>query len=88
MAESAKVIIEVVAGLIPGQPEAKFTRRWAITSSEWEQARAKDAAAEDPELAIAAALLLADRAAVADEYARLLRNPGRFNWVRTDWLWP
>jgi hypothetical protein len=34
-----------------------------------------------------AALLLGVRAAEADEYARLLRNPQRFNWVRTEWEW-
>lgn len=34
-----------------------------------------------------AALLLAFRAAQADEYARPLRNLQRFNWVRTEWEW-
>lgn len=83
---SAKAVIEVTAGLIPGRPEEAFTRRWVITSAEWEQAERDDEAA-DPEHAFAQALLLAFRAAEADEYARLLRNPGRFNWVRTDWVW-
>jgi hypothetical protein len=94
--ESAKVIIEVTAGLIPGQPEDEFTRRWAITSAEWELAQAADAeilqrAQEEggrgSNQAMHAALLLAFRAAEADEYARLLRNPDRFNWTRTDWIW-
>lgn len=85
--ESAKLILEVVAGLIPGQPEPEYTRRWVVTSSEWEEAERKDDEV-DPEHAFHRALLIAFRAAEADEYARLLRNPGRFNWVRTDWLWP
>jgi hypothetical protein len=94
--ESAKVIIEVTAGLIPGTPEDAFTRRWAITSAEWEEAQAKDAEllqqaqegdADAGSHAMFAALLLAFRAAEADEYARLLRNPQRLNWTRTDWIW-
>jgi hypothetical protein len=86
MEASAKVIIEVQAGLIPGRPEPEFSRRWAVTSDEWDEAQNADDQA-DPEHALHQALLLAFRAAEADEYARLLRNPGRFNWVRTDWIW-
>lgn len=82
----ARVIIEVMAGLVPGRADETFTRRWAITTDEWEKAKADDEAS-DPEHAFACALLLAFRAAEADEYARMLRNPGRFNWVRTDWIW-
>jgi hypothetical protein len=93
--DAIKCIIEVSAGIIPGEPEPNFTRRWTITSDEWERAQAQDAAAlqaaqegtDDADHAFAAAMLLAFRAAEADEYARLLRNPGRFNFVRTDWLW-
>lgn len=98
--ESAKLIIEVTAGIIPGEPEESFTKRWAITSAEWENAEREDArvlgeAAELPEEeraevaqhAMHRSLLLAFRAAEADEYARLLRNPSRFNWTRTDWVW-
>lgn len=86
MEASAKVIIEVVAGIIPNQPEPEFTRRWAINSDEWQAAQEADEKA-DPEHRFNAYLLLAGRAAQADEYARALRNPQRFNWVRTDWLW-
>lgn len=86
MSTSAKCIIEVTAGIIPGEPEAKFTRRWAIASCEWEEAQAADANS-DPEHAFATYLLLSGRAAQADEYARALRNPARLNWVRTDWVW-
>ena len=94
--ESAKCIIEVTAGLVPGQPEERFTRRWVITGAEWEAAQEEDGRllqeAQEGDVtagehAMHAALLLAFRAAEADEYARLLRNPQRFNFVRTDWLW-
>lgn len=85
-AESAKVIIEVTAGLIPGQPEHEFTRRWAVTSQEWADAEHADENS-DPGHAFHRALLLAFRQAEADEYARMLRNPARWNWTRTDWIW-
>lgn len=76
--ESAMLIIEVVAGLIPGRdPLPEFTKRWAITSREW-------SGCKDDSHRIA---LLADRAALADHYASTLRDPNRVNWVRTDWVW-
>ena len=79
MAESARVIIEVVAGLIPERPEAEFTRRWGITGREWEQADQEGKAGE----------LLAERNGQAQGYAALLMlQPDRLNWVRTDWIWP
>jgi hypothetical protein len=84
--ETAKLVIEVSAGLIPGQAEPEFTRRWAITSAEWEVAQAEDEKADEAHR-FYAYLLLSGRAAQADEYARALRNPARFNYVRTDWIW-
>lgn len=75
-AASARVIIEVVAGILPETPEAEFTKRWAITSDEWE------AAGDD------AAFLLATRNGQAQGYAGwLMLQPDRLNWVRVDWLW-
>lgn len=38
MADSARVIVEVFAGLIPGQPDPEHTRRWALTSGQWQAA--------------------------------------------------
>ena len=35
MPESARAAWEVTAGLIPGQAMPEYTRRWALTSSEW-----------------------------------------------------
>lgn len=74
---STKVIVEVMAGVIPGQPEEEHTRRWALSSDEWEAAG--DKASEK----------LAVLNGQAIGYAALLMlQPDRFNWVRTDWLWP
>jgi hypothetical protein len=86
VSQSARVVVEVQAGVMPGEPEPHFTRSWAITTDEWEEAQARDAASDDAH-AYYAELLLMARAAAADEYARLLRDPARFNWVRTEWLW-
>lgn len=79
MAESARVIVEVVAGLIPGKdPEPEFTRRWALTSAEWQAA--VDAGKHGEALA-----QLNGR---AQGYAGMLMlQPDRLNWVRTDWIW-
>ena len=88
--KAVKLVIEVTAGIRPGLPEPQFTRRWTLTSDEWERAQVEDDELHkngDNEHAMHAALLLGARAAEADEYARLLRNPQRFNWVRTEWEW-
>lgn len=74
--ESAKLIVEVVAGVIPQKPDPAHTKRWAITSKEW--AEAGDTWPN----------LLAERNGQAQGYAALLMlQPDRLNWVRTDWIW-
>lgn len=78
--KSARVIIEVVAGLIPQQPMDEYTKRFVITSDEW------NAALEAPE--DRAAEILAERNGQAIGYASwLMLQPNRLNWVRTDWIW-
>jgi hypothetical protein len=75
--ESARVVVEVVAGLLPGRdPEAEFTRQYAITSAEWNAEGADQSR------------LLAEVNGRAQGYAMLLMlQPDRLNWVRTDWFW-
>jgi len=74
----ARVIVEVVAGLIPNDPMPEYTRRWALTGEEWSAAIA-DGTAEEK---------LAELNGRAQGYAMLLMlQPNRLNWVRTDWLW-
>lgn len=74
--ESARVIVEVVAGIIPQKPEGEFTRRYAITSKEWQEAGERQSQ------------LLAEVNGKAQGYASLLMlQPDRLNWVRCDWLW-
>jgi hypothetical protein len=73
--ESARVLLEVMAGVIPGTPEPEFGRRWGITTAEWEASEHQSG-------------LLAERAGQAQGYAQLLMlQPDRVNWVRLDWIW-
>jgi hypothetical protein len=69
------VVVEVVAGLVPEIPEPEFTRRWALTSRQWNDAEDKSGT-------------LAELAGRANGYATLLMvQPDRVNWVRLDWIW-
>lgn len=73
--ESAKVIIQVVAGIIPEQPMPEHTRRFGITGKQWDDA-------EDP------SVLLAETNGRAQGYAGfLMLQPDMLNWVRIDWIW-
>lgn len=76
MADSAKVIVEVMAGVLPGDPEQEYVRRWFIGSEEWERLGVRQ-----PEK-------LAELNGKAQGYAMwLMLQPDRLNWVRTEWLW-
>jgi hypothetical protein len=78
MNDTAKCGVDVVAGVLPGTPEEEFTRRWFITSSEW---NAKDTG--DHHLN-----LLCDIAGKANAYATyLMLQPQRLNWVKVEWIW-
>lgn len=73
---AARVLLEVQAGLIPGQPEEQYTRRYGITADEWEGTAPEEQG-----------LLLLERYAVAHAYALTLLDPSRVNWTRVDWIW-
>lgn len=74
--DSVRVIIEVAAGVVPGQPEPEFTRKFMMTAREWEQAGARQVEQ------------LAQLNGQAAGYAALLQlQPDRVNWVRTEWIW-
>lgn len=74
--ESARIVLEVTAGLIPGEPMAEFTKRWVISSTEWNNHQHDEAP------------LMADYNGRALGYAGLLMlQPNRVNWVRTEWIY-
>jgi hypothetical protein len=81
-----RCVWEVVAGLIPGQPIAEFTRKWIITSECWEkenEASDEEFRKEHPDGKSTYARFCEE----AHEYGRSLTDPRRINWVRVDWIW-
>ena len=80
--DSAKAIFEVRAGLIPGTADPEHTRRWVITSGEWEAADEKGEAD----------LLLMEVHFKAVAYCQILQAlcaSGRsVNWTDLTFLWP
>jgi hypothetical protein len=73
--ERARIVLEVTAGLIPGQALPEHTKRWAITEAEWQDTANR-------------ANLLAERNGQMQGYANLLMlQPDQLNWVRTDWIY-
>lgn len=73
--ESARCAIEVHAGLIPRKPIEEFTRRWFVTSTEWQEAQDQGE-------------LLARINGMATGYAQyLMLQPDRLNWVQVEWVW-
>jgi hypothetical protein len=75
---AAKAIIEVEAGVIPGQPIPSFTKRWGYTSEEYQKDRSKT---QDEET------IFSTRLKEAHDYAMGLSDPALANWVRVDWIW-
>lgn len=78
MAVGAKLIIEVMAGMIPGQGDPQYTKRWTWSSVDQEDLIRGDPAAKEQYIRIAGE---------SREYAASLENPQILNWVRRDWLW-
>ncbi len=80
MPDAAKLIIQVTAGVIPGQPEEEYTRRYSLGSQEWEQCQA-----EGP-MGVGAALAELNGRAMG--YAGLLMlQPDRVNFVNVEWVY-
>lgn len=73
---TARVMLEVQAGVLPGAAMPEYTKQWAISSEEW-NAEGVDQSA-----------LLAEANGKALGYAHLLMlSPDRVNWVKTEWIW-
>jgi len=77
-----KLIIEVMAGIIPGQPMDEHTQRWTWTSDD--EAQLRKGNHEQMKWANLRYVFMAGQ---SREYAASLENPQRFNWVRRDWIW-
>jgi hypothetical protein len=77
MTDATRVMIEVVAGIIPGRPIPERTRLYFIGSAEW------DAASPDEQQR----LLMQRNADALSRAAGLMAQPDRLNWVRVEWVW-
>lgn len=78
---SAKVGIDVAAGVIPGTSMPEYFRQWFITAEEWQEA-------SEDKTGMAHAKLLADLGGKAQAWAMFLMfQPDRVNWVKTEWIW-
>lgn len=76
--ESVRILIEVVAGVIPKQPLPEYTQQWCITESDWEASGQGDKNAT-------MRVLLAYGA--SREYAAHLEDHRKVNWVERTWLY-
>lgn len=79
--EAARIIIEVVAGLIPGTPMPGYTKQFGITSDAWYAQGKYEGKQEEARMEILSVY------GIAQEYARNLMNPQVVNWVRLDWVY-
>lgn len=72
----ARIGVDVVAGVVPGTPMEEYTRRWFITSEEWNADFADKTQ------------LLSDIAGKASAWSTfLMLQPDRVNWVKTEWIY-
>ena len=76
--QTARLVLEVVAGIVPNSPIPEHTRRYVLTGQQWEAAVTAGTSGQ----------VLAELVGQANGYATLLMlQPDRFNWVSTDWVW-
>ena len=74
--KQARVLLEVVAGVLPGTPMPEYTKQWAITSEEWNAEGADQAQ------------ILSEANGKMQGWAMyLMMQPDRVNWVKTEWIW-
>jgi hypothetical protein len=75
---TAKALIGVQAGIIPGQPMPEYTKNWGYTSEDYEL---------DKKVPPDQSTIFSKRLQEAHDYAMGLSNPAYVNWVRVDWEW-
>lgn len=75
---SARYAVEVMAGVIPGQPIDELTRRWFVSSEEW----AREAKSGSHQVTDERSPWWKAR-----DYAETLVDPSRVNWVQIQWVW-
>lgn len=79
--KSVRIVIEVVAGVLPGTPMPEHTKQFVIPSDIWyAEGEYKDKQEE-------AKMEILKIYGWAQEYARNLMNPQVVNWVKVEWIY-
>lgn len=76
-----RIIIEVVAGVIPNKPQEEHTKRFIIFSDEWYAQGEFEGKEKEAKDAVMKAY------GHAQEYMRTLWNPSTANWVQCNWIY-
>lgn len=79
--ESARILIQITAGVLPGTPIDEYTKTFGITSDEWYAQGKYDNKPNEAKQEILKIY------GYAQEYARDLMNPKILNWVRFEWIY-
>lgn len=75
---ATRVVIEVVAGVVPGTPIPEYTKRWSLTDDAW----------NNPTDGVDGNEKLSELIDIAQTHAGILMmRPNQVNWVRTEWIW-
>lgn len=76
-ATSARVVLEVTAGVMDGDPLDEYTKRWYLSQVRWDVSDENERAEE-----------MAQIVGRAQGYAALLcLRPDALNWVDVKWRW-
>ncbi len=70
-----------MAGIIPGTPDPQYTKEFTIDSDAWYGQGEYEFNQDDARMEVLKVY------GAAQEYARDLMNPKRFNWVRMEWIY-
>jgi len=81
MSQSARVLIEVVAGIVPNTIMPEYTKQFAITSDMWYAQGEYEGKKEE------ATMEMLKIYGTAMEYVRHIMNPQMVNWVRLEWIY-
>jgi hypothetical protein len=79
--QRVRIVIEVVAGLVPNKPIPDLTRRFTISSDAWYKQGEFESDPESAEIEVMKAY------GFAQEYMRTLWNPSKVNWVQCNWIY-
>jgi hypothetical protein len=78
---SVRIVLEVVAGVLPGTPIQEYTKQFIITNDMWYAQGEYEGKQEEAKMEILKIY------GWAQEYARNLMNPQVVNWVKVEWIY-